>query len=557
MTSQGFLRADGHFARAGIYEYRRADGSLQRELRPIEEVQHADSLASYDAAPVTIGHPSDEVTASNVRTHEVGTVMGAARADGDHVAGEVAIKDAKAIKLVQDGLQELSPGYRIRLEEKPGADPRYGYPGNEAGRWDSVQRDIRVNHVAIVPRARGGSTIRLRMDSAEQVEDFRYDAALSAKERHALSDADFAVPDGEGLPISDDKHVRAAMSRFGEFKFKDSAQKKAAYGRIVRKAKKLGVDASGFTDKWGGRLDGTAKLTTIVDGHQHSVDLEPCYGSRMSGCTSWAVSANEKTENGHSHDWVRNPDGTITISMSEGHTHSLPDDSIMATLNPGPRYDSVFDQTRPRIEGHHMDKDELIRSLRQQLADAEAKLGPLTERAAQGVARADSAEATIHTLRGEITELRSQIASAATVVETEAIRAQMRRADEAEAELRRREDAVRPMIEARVTLERRAAVVMPELNMRGMNEREIWSTIVKRLDANADISASMSDAYLQGKFDSLLDQYARTARSHRAIGDVIIQNQQNREDQHEAELEKKRKEYRNQGLAPLPNSRRA
>lgn len=203
-----------------------------------------------------------------------------------------------------------------------------------------------------------------------------------------------------------------------------------------------------------------------------------------------------------------------------------------------------------------MDKDEQIRSLREQLADAEKKLGPLTETAAKGVARADSAEATIHTLRGEITELRSQIAAAATVVETEAVRVQMTRADAAEAELRRREDTIDARIEERVSLERKAAVVMPDLKMRGMSERQIWSTIVKRLDANADIGAGLSDAYLQGKFDSLLDQYARNARAHRSIGDVIIQHQAAREDQYESDIAKKREAYRNQGLAPLPNSTR-
>ncbi len=170
MTSQGFLKTGGHFARAGIYEYRREDGTIQRELRPLEEVHDPESLASYDSAPVTIGHPADEeVNAKNVKRYEVGNVSGSARADGELVAGDVVVKDDKAIQLVKGGLQELSPGHRIVLDETPGADKRYAYPGNPTGRYDAVQRRIRINHLAIVPQARGGSTVRLRMDAADPV----------------------------------------------------------------------------------------------------------------------------------------------------------------------------------------------------------------------------------------------------------------------------------------------------------------------------------------------------------------------------------------------------
>lgn len=559
MTSQGFLKASGHFARAGIYEYRNDDGTIRYELRPREEVHDPEALASYDAAPVTIGHPADgEVTADNVRKYEVGHVAGEGRADGDAVAGEVVVKHNDAIKLVKGGLQELSPGYRITLDETSGSDRRYGYPGNEAGRWDAVQRKIRVNHLAIVPRARGGSSIRLRMDAADQVEDFRHDASLSAKERKALTASDFAVAGTEDMPINDASHVRAAMSRFDQYAWKDAAQKRTAYGRIIRRAKSLGVDASGFVDKWSGRLDGTLRLTTVVDGHQHSVDLDPCYGSRMSGCTSWAISTNEQGEHGHSHDWVRNADGTITLTLNEGHTHAvILDDIGMPSVAPPPRYDGVFDRSPPQTQDGHMDKDEQIRSLREQLAAAEAKIGPLTERAERGASRADMAEATVHTLRGEITELRSQIASAATVIETEAIRREKQRADAAEARLSQHESSFSDRVTARVALERKAAVVLGDRSLAGVPEREIWGTVVKRLDASAEIGSNVSDSYLEGRFDSLLESHHRNARAHRLISDVVAQHQQQRADAEEQTLEQRRAAYRNRGNEPLPNSREA
>lgn len=169
-TPQGFLRVDGHAARVGIYKYRNADGSTRLELRPPEEVFHVDSLASYDAASATNDHPAEEVTADNVRKYEVGTVSGAGRQDGDRVAISAVIKDAKAIAAARAGRRQLSPGYRIRLDETPGEDARYASPDNPRGRYDAVQRDIRVNHLALVDHARGGAAMALRLDAAERVD---------------------------------------------------------------------------------------------------------------------------------------------------------------------------------------------------------------------------------------------------------------------------------------------------------------------------------------------------------------------------------------------------
>lgn len=472
ILSQGFLRAEGLFARAGIYEYRNDDGSTRYELRPKEEVASPASLASYSDAPVTIGHPDVEVTAHNVKKYEVGSVSGQVRIDGDSVAGAVVVKDAGAIRKVKGGLHELSPGYRIRLDETKGFDKRYGYPGNEAGRFDAIQRDIRVNHLAIVPRARGGASIRLRMDAAEQVR----------------------------------------------------------------------------------RLDSDDKLTTLVDGHQHLIDIS-CYAPKMSGCTSWSFSAGK--DHGHSHDWIRNPDGTITIGYSEGHTHAILDDAAVANAIPGPRYDSNFDLQGHRSESHNMDKDEMIRSLRDQLAAVETKVAPLQDRAAKSEARADAAEAHVQTLRGEIDELRSQISAAATVVETDAIRKETARADALETELRKREDSIAGLVEARVTLERKASVVLPDANFRGLSARDIWSTVVRRLDSRADIGPGVSDAYLEGRFDALLEQHARNARAHRNISDIVAETITVREDKETKTLTEERQAYRNRGVAPLPNSREA
>lgn len=68
-------------------------------------------------------------------------------------------------------------------------------------------------------------------------------------------------------------------------------------------------------------------LTSIEDGHQHVIDETGWDGAmREAGDTSWAKSEGEKE--GHSHPWVRNPDGTISIGLSEGHGHTLLDPQV-------------------------------------------------------------------------------------------------------------------------------------------------------------------------------------------------------------------------------------
>lgn len=325
-TPQGFLRVDGHAARVGIYEYRRADGSIQRELRSHKEVMHPDSLASYQDASVTLGHPAEEeVTADNVRKHEVGTVSGAARQDGDAVAVSLTVKDAKAIKQIRSGTQELSPGYKIKLDETPGFAPEYATPSNPTGRYDAVQREIRVNHQAVVPRARGGSGMRLRMDDAEIVLPAeRNEDTLAAAEHRRLSGSMFRGPDHEGLPLENAAHVRAAMSRFDQEEFKDSAQKRTAYHKILSRIRALGIDDGGFKQKWATRLDSGGRLTTVAVGHQHLVDTCGWDGQqRTGGETSFAMS--EGADCAHSHPWTMGLDGTITIGEAAGHMHAVID----------------------------------------------------------------------------------------------------------------------------------------------------------------------------------------------------------------------------------------
>ncbi len=159
-TSQGFLRVPATIARTGIQLYRQPDGSERREYRSPSEVGHADALASFSLAPLTLLHPPVPVTAANAQQYAKGTMGEAIAFDEGKglVCCTALITDADAIKAVSDGMRQLSCGYECDVDETPGVTP-----GGE--KYDAVQKNIRGNHVSIVPTGRAGAGVCLKLDS--------------------------------------------------------------------------------------------------------------------------------------------------------------------------------------------------------------------------------------------------------------------------------------------------------------------------------------------------------------------------------------------------------
>ncbi|MFN2483904.1 MAG: DUF6582 domain-containing protein [Candidatus Limnocylindria bacterium] len=72
-------------------------------------------------------------------------------------------------------------------------------------------------------------------------------AELSEKKRDRIRKSDFAYvdTDGEGhLPIHDESHVRNAISRWNQTNFESAEDKERARRKIVRAAKKHGIELS-------------------------------------------------------------------------------------------------------------------------------------------------------------------------------------------------------------------------------------------------------------------------------------------------------------------------
>lgn len=163
-TGDGYLVAEAKAVRTGIQLYTgdevgKPELKVVRVYRPPEEVFAGDSLQSFTHAPVTIDHPAEAVTAENWKSLAVGEVSTMAKADGEWVHLPLILKDAAAIKSVEDGKRELSAGYTCSLDWTAGVTA-------DGHQFDAQQRNIKINHLALVDRARAGPQARIG-DGAE------------------------------------------------------------------------------------------------------------------------------------------------------------------------------------------------------------------------------------------------------------------------------------------------------------------------------------------------------------------------------------------------------
>lgn len=158
-TNDGYLVAEAFVARAGIQLYRGAEvGLVDRDVvrvwRPEAEVTDAASVRTYTHAPVTLGHPDVMVDSTNWKDLAKGEVSTEAEWKDGKLRLPLIVKDAEAIAAIEGGTRELSAGYTCTLEFSDGVTP-------DGEAYDAIQRNIRINHLAIVPRGRAGSECRI------------------------------------------------------------------------------------------------------------------------------------------------------------------------------------------------------------------------------------------------------------------------------------------------------------------------------------------------------------------------------------------------------------
>jgi DNA-directed RNA polymerase subunit RPC12/RpoP len=168
-TPEGFLKGRVAVTNVGVFSYTQPGGVVRRELRLPEEVFAQASLESLRMKPLTSLHPKSRVNSENVKDLAVGSVGESVYTDPYRVYAPIVITDAKAVKDAREKLSAVSCGYDCDLEYVSGV--WMGQP------YDCIQRNIRYNHLALVPKGRAGDDVSLRFDSAEDPAYWREDSS--------------------------------------------------------------------------------------------------------------------------------------------------------------------------------------------------------------------------------------------------------------------------------------------------------------------------------------------------------------------------------------------
>ncbi len=197
-TDEGYLIDHPVVTTCGIFEYRNEDGTTRRELRLPEDVFAEESLKSYKGKPIIITHEAGEVDKDNVRGEQIGTIMSSGYRDGDSVRCEIIIHDTNALKSC--GLKELSLGYSLDTDDTPGV-----YRGEP---YDCVQKNIEINHLALVGEARAGQKARLNIDGKED------DIQILKGGRVIMYKLDSKSPGADGQTELSPEEMEAAIALF-------------------------------------------------------------------------------------------------------------------------------------------------------------------------------------------------------------------------------------------------------------------------------------------------------------------------------------------------------
>lgn len=155
-TKEGFILDKPIVARSGLLKYINADGSERIEYRPPDEAFDAESLESILGKPVTLGHPGMVNADNAAQMPIVGAAISKGYRDGNAIRADISL-----FQLPTEA-RELSCGYTLDLDETPGITP-------DGQHYDAIQRNVRINHIAIVPKGRAGIA-RLNMDGEQEID---------------------------------------------------------------------------------------------------------------------------------------------------------------------------------------------------------------------------------------------------------------------------------------------------------------------------------------------------------------------------------------------------
>ncbi|MFT9496369.1 DUF2213 domain-containing protein [Anaerosolibacter sp.] len=201
----GFLVYDFVAAQAGVFPYWDWEtGRVVYELKHPDDLLTDDVLKQLNNLPITEDHPKELITVKNSSQFVKGMTGNESRINGNMLEGRGTIFDGTLISLMLSGAKkECSLGLLCKVVEESGV-----YEGK---RYDRRQKDFRLNHLAMVPRARCGSECTVKLDAEENYAvQIRYDEIDQYNQRSVyktmkikLDGIEHDVPDVVGTRLQD------------------------------------------------------------------------------------------------------------------------------------------------------------------------------------------------------------------------------------------------------------------------------------------------------------------------------------------------------------------
>ena len=199
-------------------EYNNSDVGLETDSErvmisnPWDELSSPSTIASFEAKPVTAGHPEEKLLDADSATFETVGLCVNVRTDNENkvIIADLVIISNEAINAISNGIKEVSCGYSsVSIADNgDGTGERIGIIGN---------------HVAIVPKGRCGSQCSITTDSQGEKE---MDKKTFLETLKALFN------DAQEAEKKDDKKEEEVFDAKGAFDAisKDFADMKAQFG---------------------------------------------------------------------------------------------------------------------------------------------------------------------------------------------------------------------------------------------------------------------------------------------------------------------------------------
>ena len=224
-------------AGAMVQRYVKSDGTEEMEAKLPEEILSDSTVSSANSKPVTDGHHG-LVTKDNSHDLMKGFTASNGHVEGNMLYNDITITDPNLISQIKNGSKrELSIGFETQMDPTSGT-----YNG---AKYDAVQRNIRINHVAVVPKGRAGHEVRLIGDSAEAVEQVE-----PSEEKGNQMETRVVRADGQNITVAaDDVEKITKLDADNSAKAKQIADLDAQIKKLQSEKAQLQGDADASAKK--------------------------------------------------------------------------------------------------------------------------------------------------------------------------------------------------------------------------------------------------------------------------------------------------------------------